>query len=75
MLVVVKHLVVVLLQELGAQDFVSRQQLLERREGIGGDVERGHLDVAEKVEELVRMKHDLGERLVPGALPQHGTTV
>lgn len=74
-LVVREHLVVVGLQELGAEHLVAREQLLECGEGVRGDVERGHLHVAEEVEEVLRVQHDLGERLVPGALAQHRAAV
>lgn len=74
-LVVAEHFVVVLLEEFGAQQFVPGQQLFERGEGIGGDVKGGHFDVAEKVKELVRVEHDLGQGLVAGALAQHRATV
>lgn len=44
-------------------------------EGIGGNVERGHFDVAEKVDKVVGVEHDLGEGLVAGAFPKHGAAV
>uniref|UniRef100_A0AAG5CUF7 Uncharacterized protein n=1 Tax=Anopheles atroparvus TaxID=41427 RepID=A0AAG5CUF7_ANOAO len=75
LLVVVEHLVVVLLEKLRAQDLVAGKQLPERRKCIRRDIERRHLDVAEEVKELVRVQHDLGQRLVPGALAHHRATV
>lgn len=48
---------------------------LEGGEGVGGDVEGRHLHVIEETVEMVRMKDDLGERLVADALPQHDATV
>ena len=74
-IVVAKHLGVVRLKEHRTQGLVYREDLLEGREGVGRDVERRHLDVIEQVVELVAVEHDLGERLVPGALAQHQTAV
>ena len=75
LLIVEKHLVIVLLQELCRQHLVSRQQLLEGGEGIGGDVEGADLDVLEEVVEVVAVEDDLGQGLVPDALLQHSSTV
>lgn len=74
-LVAREDLVVVGLQELGAEHLVAREQLLERGEGVRGDVEGGHLHVAEEVEEVLRVQHDLSQRLVPRTLAQHGPAV
>lgn len=48
---------------------------LKCRKGVGGNVERGHLYVAEEIEEFVRVQHDLGQRLVASALAQHCAAV
>lgn len=63
-----EELVVVGVQKLRAQQLMAREQLLERRKGIAGNVKGGNLHVAEELEELIRVQHDLGQRLVPGAL-------
>ena len=44
-------------------------------EGVGGDVEGGHLHVGEETVEILGVEDDLGERLVADALPQHDPTV
>lgn len=44
-------------------------------EGIWGNIECGYFDIAEKVDKVVGVEHDLGEGLVAGALPKHGAAV
>ena len=70
-----KDLVVVLLQELGSEGLVLRQQLLECTKCIGGDIESGDFDVVEEVEEGARIEDDLRESFMTNALSQHGTTL
>ena len=43
--------------------------------GIWGDVKGRHLHVTEEVVEILRVEHDLGQRLVTTAFPEHHATV
>lgn len=51
------------------------QSHLEGGEGVGGNVERGHLHVVEEVVEVFGLEDDLGQQLVADALPQHDAAV
>lgn len=48
---------------------------LECRKCIWRDVKCWHFNVLEKVEELLRVQHDLGQGLVAGALAQHRAAI
>jgi len=71
----VPHLIIVSLQEVCGQHLVSGEQFLEGGEGVGGDIEGGHLHVLEEVEEVLGVEDNLGEGLEADALPQHCAAV
>lgn len=48
---------------------------LESSKGVGGNVERGDLDILEEVIKVLRVQQHLGQGLEAGAFPQHGATV
>ena len=70
-----ENFVVVLAEELRAQKFVSREELLERAERVGGDVERGQLNVTEQIVELLPEEHDACQRLVAKTLAKNHAAV
>ena len=51
------------------------QQLFERGKRVRRDVERRHLDILEKVVEMVRVEDNFGQGLEPDALAQHCAAV
>jgi len=70
-----ENFVVVLAEELRAQKFVSREELLECAERVRGDVERGQLNVTEQIVELLPEEHDACQRLVAKTLAKNHTAV
>ena len=69
------HLLVVRLKKLSTEYLVFRQEILEGREGIGGNVECGDLHVREKSIKLFRLQDYLGQGLVSHTLSKHRPTV
>ena len=65
-------MIVVEFEKGGGEFFVSDEQIFERRKGVGGDVERGRLDVVEELVEHGCLQEDAGERLAADALAKHG---
>lgn len=54
---------------------VERLEYLERKEGIGWDVERGDFHVIEELVKVVRVEDQLDQLFMSEAFPQHDTTI